>query len=84
MKVFILTQINGYAELLYAKAFPTKEEAKAEMKRQYQGILATACEDEDTQPTNKGFKDKEAYLVWYYSNDDIEEALQWDITESDL
>lgn len=96
MRIFILTQINSNAKLLYAKAFPTKEEAKAEMKRQYEGVLAASCEEEETKPSQKGFKDKEshlawygfrdreAHLVWYYENEDLEEILQWNITESEV
>lgn len=39
MKVYILTQVNGYAQLLSLTPYTNEDDAKREMRRQYEAEL---------------------------------------------
>ena len=85
MKIYILTQVNGYAELLSLTPFKTKEAAKAEMERQFKEEM----EDEDYEVGDVDYEDNDSNE--YFIDDkhaeivaeDNEWSYSWDITVID-
>ena len=77
MKLYILTMVNGYAELLSLTPFKSESEARAEMRRQYDKEVKQIVDNEEHGDWD--IENNHAYLI----NPDCEYSYSWDITEVD-
>ena len=77
MKLYILTMVNGYAELLSLTPFKSETGARAEMRRQYDKEVKQIEENEETGQWE--FHNKHAEVI----NIGCEYSYSWDITEVD-
>ena len=79
MKIYILTQVNAWTELVYIQYFQSQEKAQSVMKSQLDEELQYYDEEDDIQyevGENGAFFDDGEY------ND--REKYRWDITEIEV
>lgn len=78
MKIYILTEVNAWTELLYIQSFPTKEKAQAVMKSQVEAEMEGYEADEADYEIN----DTDAY--WDDGEYEDRVKYSWNITEMDV
>ena len=78
MKIYILTEVNAWTELIYIQNFSTKEKAQAVMKNQVEAEMKYYGADEAHYEIN----DTDAY--WDDGEYEDRVKYSWDITEIDV
>lgn len=78
MKIYILTEVNAWTELLYIQSFSTKEKAQAVMKSQVE------AEMENYEPDEAHYEINDTDAYWDDGEYEDRVKYSWNITEMDV
>lgn len=77
-KIYILTQVNAWCELLYIQAFTSKEKAQEVMKSQVES------QNEWYEPDEVKFEIEDTEAYWDDGEYDDRVKYSWNITEMEV
>ena len=78
MKIYVLTEVNAWTELLYIQSFTTKEKAQAVMRSQVEK------ENEYYEPDEVDYAIEDTEAHWDDGEYEDRVKYQWNITEIEV